>query len=141
MLKNIPAVFTPDLLSLMMKMGHGEELLICDGNYPMLTTGKESIPRIHLPVEKIDGLLADVLKFFPLDEKVTYPAAVMEISKETGVYDGYNKILTESGYAGKIKTLERFSFYEKAQNAAGIVVTADTRAGANILLKKGVVRP
>lgn len=139
MLKNIPKSFTPELLKLMMEMGHGEQLLIADANYPALTTGGD-IRRIYLTGHTIAELLTDILRFFPLDGDVKYPAAVMEAAKESGMYDVYGKILSESGVGADIETLERFDFYDRASTVTGIVITSDTVKAGNILIKKGVVR-
>lgn len=139
MLKNIPKSFTPELLKLMMEMGHGEELLIADANYPALTTGG-NIPRLYITGHTIAELLADILRFFPLDDAVKYPAAVMEAAKESDVYGIYGKVLSEAGNSANIETLERFDFYDRASAVGGIVITSDTVKAGNILLKKGVVR-
>jgi L-fucose mutarotase len=140
MLKNIPFSFTPDLLCLMMAMGHGEEMLISDGNFPALTTGPQEIPRIYLPVTDIAPLLRDILRFFPLDETVEAPLTVMESAKESGAYQQYREAADRAGISAAVGTLGRFEFYKQASNAAGIVITASTVKGGNILLKKGVVR-
>jgi len=139
-LKNIPRSFTPDLLRLMMAMGHGEELLVSDGNFPALTTGNFSIPRIYVPTEDIAALLGDILRYFPLDETSEMPLAVMESARESGVYEQYQKIVREAGIEAAIGTLERFAFYRRSASAAGMVITASTVKGGNILLKKGVIR-
>ena len=140
MLKNIPFTFTPDLLKLMMELGHGEELLISDANYPARTSGGISIPRIYVPVSDIGVLLMDILRFFPLDYAVEKPALVMEIALQSGAYDKYERIFAETEGSGKIETIDRFGFYARVEKAAGIVISSDITAGANILLKKGVVR-
>jgi L-fucose mutarotase len=140
MLKNIPFSFTPDLLCLMMAMGHGEEMLISDGNFPALTTGPQEIPRIYLPVTDIAPLLRDILRFFPLDETVEAPLTVMESAKESGAYQQYREAADRAGISAAVGTLGRFEFYKQASGAAGIVITASTVKGGNILLKKGVVR-
>ena len=139
MLKNIPLSFTPDLLRLMMAMGHGEELLLSDGNFPALTVGNATIPRIYLPVQGIASLLADILHFFPLDDTTEAPLLVMESARESGAYEQYRSILTAAGLKAEIATLERYAFYERAAGAAGIVITSSTVKGSNILLKKGIV--
>ena len=138
MLKNIPVTFTPDLLRLLMAMGHGEELLISDGNFPALTCG-QSIEQIYLPVTDIPSLLKDILYFFPLDDTSEYPLRVMESAKESGAYDQYSKVIAGEGIEKKIGTVERFEFYRQAELAAGIVITSSMVKGGNILLKKGVV--
>jgi L-fucose mutarotase len=150
MLKNIPKSFTPDLLSLLMSMGHGEQVLISDANYPSLTNSgsdREGLARrIYLPLPSIAELLREILRFFPLDYSVEEPALVMASARElapgqeVSAYDQYAAIIREAGETGRLGTVERFDFYKAAAGAAGIVVTGDTIKGGNILLKKGVVR-
>jgi L-fucose mutarotase len=140
MLMHIPRSFTPELLALMAAMGHGEELLLVDGNFPLLSTGGPGITRIQLPARDIGGLLADILYFFPLDETVEAPLTVMESAKESGAYQRYQGILSQSGLKAAIGVMDRFAFYQRAAGAAGIVISADTTRGGNVLLKKGVIR-
>jgi L-fucose mutarotase len=140
MLKNIPYSFTPDLLRLMMAMGHGEELLIGDGNFPALTTNNCEIKRIYLPIQDIASLLGDILRFFPLDETTDAPLVVMESARESGAYEQYRQTVDRMGTNTPIRTLERFAFYQRAALAAGMVITASILKGGNIILKKGVVR-
>jgi len=140
MLNNIPLSFTPELLQLMMSMGHGEELLLCDGNFPAVTTGNSSIQRIYLPVQDMASLLGEILFFFPLDETVDIPLVVMESARESGAYTQYRQTADRMGVSAPIGALERFAFYQRAAMAAGIIITSSTVNGGNILLKKGVVR-
>ncbi|MDR1636990.1 MAG: fucose isomerase [Treponema sp.] len=137
---HIPRSFTPELLALLAAMGHGEELLLGDGNFPFLSTGGPGVKGIQLPTRDIGGLLEDILYFFPLDETVEAPLTVMESAKESGAYQRYREILSRSGLKASIGVMERFAFYGRAAKAAGIVISADTTRGGNVLLKKGVIR-
>ncbi|MDD4796597.1 MAG: RbsD/FucU domain-containing protein [Eubacteriales bacterium] len=139
MLKNIPRSFTPELMKLMMQMGHGEELLLADANYPALSAARAGV-RLYVPVPNLAGLLADIVKFFPLDEAVDCPAVMMESAVESGAYAQCRTALSDAGVQAHIDTVERFAFYDRGDRAVGVVVTADTIKGGNILLKKGVVR-
>ena len=136
MLKHIPKSFTPDLLKLLMEMGHGEEVLISDGNFPQKSMNliDESI---YIPTCNISELLTDILRFFPLDKAVEAAAFAMESVKEGQRYGEYTKLIEENG--SKLALVERFKFYDLAEKAVGIIVTADTTKGGNILIKKGVV--
>ena len=137
MLKNIPKSFTPELLKLLMEMGHGEEVLIADGNFPQKSMDCKTA--IYIPVCDIAELLTDILKFFPLDQAAESAAWAMESVRENQRYGEYAKIIEEAG--SKLSLAERFKFYGRAKKAVGIIVTADTTKGGNILIKKGVVRP
>jgi L-fucose mutarotase len=140
MLMHIPRSFTPELLTLLAAMGHGEELLLADGNFPSLSAGGPGVRRIHLPARDITELLADILYFFPLDETVDTPLTVMESAKKSGAYERYRDILFRLGIKTAIGAMERFAFYDRAAKAVGIVISADTTKGGNILLKKGTIR-
>jgi L-fucose mutarotase len=137
MLKNIPKTFTPDLLLMLMQTGHGDQILVSDGNYPHLSI-KAKTETIYVPISDISALLEDILRFFPLDESVEAAAHAMESVKEGQRYGQYAKLIEENG--SKLELVGRFEFYELAKDAAGIIVTADTVKGGNILIKKGVVR-
>jgi L-fucose mutarotase len=134
MLKHIPKTFTPELLKMLMEMGHGEEILIADGNFPQKSM---NISSIFIPVNNISELLKDILHFFPLDKAVEYAAFAMESVKEGQRFSEYTTLVKEND--SKLELVERFKFYELAEKATGIIVTADTTKGGNILIKKGVV--
>jgi len=136
MLKNIPITFTPELLKIMMEMGHGEDLLIADGNFPQKSMDCETV--IYMPLCNIAELLKDILKFFPLDYAVDCAAFAMESVTEGQRFGEYTELVEENG--SKLELVERFKFYELAEKAVGIIVTADTTKGGNILIKKGVVK-
>ena len=139
MLKHIPKSFTPDLLKILMEMGHGEDILIADGNFPQKAVSSKNIKCevIYMPVCDISELLKDILNFFPLDQAVEHAAFAMEVVKECEKYEEYKSITEENG--SKLALVKRFQFYELAEKAAGIIVTADNTKGGNILIKKGVV--
>ena len=137
MLKNIPKTFTPDLLLMLMQTGHGDQILVSYGNFPHLSI-KAKTETIYVPISDISALLEDILRFFPLDESVEAAAHAMESVKEGQRYGQYAKLIEENG--SKLELVGRFEFYELAKDAAGIIVTADTVKGGNILIKKGVVR-
>ena len=139
MLKHIPKSFTPDLLKLLMEMGHGEDILIADGNFPQKAVSSRNIKCeiIYMPICDISELLRDILHFFPLDQAVEYAASAMEVIQECDRYEEYKNITEDNG--SKLALVKRFEFYELAEKSAVIIVTADTTKGGNILIKKGVV--
>ena len=138
MLKGIPKIIPPELLKIMMEMGHGDELVIGDGNFPGESIAKKCV--------RCDGhgtseLLEAILKLFPLD---TYqdPVYIMEKvpgdTVKTPIWNEYEKII--SPYTDKrITKIERFAFYERAKNAYAVIMTGESALYANIILKKGVV--
>ena len=136
MLKNIPRLFTPELLKLMMEMGHGEDLLIADGNFPARSMNCKT--EIYMPVFNISELLADILNFYPLDYAVEAAAFAMESVTEGPRFAEYIKLAEANG--SKLALVDRFAFYDLAAKSTGIIITADTTKGGNILIKKGVVK-
>lgn len=139
-LMNIPQNFTPALLRLMMELGHGEELLICDANFPYRSTSCQERNLVHITGCPISQLLEEVLRFFPLDQSVESSAVVMESAKEGDAFDTYQKVLKASPTTTALESVPRFDFYDRARGAVGVVITSDTAKGGNILLKKGIVR-
>lgn len=144
MLKNIPPILSPELLKVLCEMGHGDEIILADGNFPAESIGKDAI------VIRADGhgtveLLEAILQFLPLDQYVENPVALMKVvdgdpCKPT-IWDSYKQKLNESGNdPAKIEMVERFAFYERASHAYAIIATGESAIYANVLLKKGVVQ-
>ena len=139
MLKGIPSILSPELLKTLMEMGHGDEIVIGDGNFPGTSTNPKCI--------RCDGhgtceLLEAILKLLPLDtyEKPVYlMAKVPGDNVETPIWDEYAKII--SPYTDeKPEEIERFAFYERAKKAYAVVMTSESALYANIILKKGVIK-
>ena len=148
MLNHIPAVFSPELLSAIYGMGHGDTLILADGNFP-----SDGIARrkgaciIRADGHGIPELLDAILSFMPLDSYVDHPVAYMEKSAcdadlELPILTQYTNILERHGYdnAQVAEYVERFAFYERAANACYIVQTGERSQYANIILQKGVVK-
>jgi L-fucose mutarotase len=143
MLKGIPAVISPDLMHVLMKMGHGDDLVIADGNFPADSKAQQIARADGLGVVEI---LEAVLKFLPIDKFVDDPVAVMKPvnakEPEPPIWKDFRRLLQMSqGRQIELTQVERFEFYEKAEAAFAIVATSDSALYANIILKKGVVSP
>ncbi len=145
MLKNIPPVLSPELLKALCEMGHGDELVIADGNFPSHTVGKDSIV-VRADGHGVPELLDAVLQVIPLDRYVDKPVALMEVMPgdpcpTPPIWQTYREILHrhESEHCD-VEMTERFAFYERAKNAYLIIATGERAIYANILLKKGVVK-
>lgn len=136
MLKHIPKSFTPELIKLLMEAGHGENIILSDGNFPHKSVNSQN-PSIYIPTDDIISLLQDILHFFPLDKTVEAAAFSMESLKTGRKYDEYTELIEQNG--SKLQLVERFEFYRIAKNAFGVIVTSDTTRGGNILIKKGIV--
>lgn len=144
MLKGIPAVLSPELLKVLCEMGHGDRLVIGDGNFPAESMGKNAV------VIRCDGceapeLLEAILKLFPLDTYVERPVNLMEVmpgdQTQTPIWYTYEKLVETYDARGKeaIGTIERFRFYEEAKSAYAILATREKALYANVILQKGVV--
>lgn len=138
MLKGIPSIISPELLKVLMEMGHGDELVIGDGNFPGASTNERCI---RCGGHGVPELLEAILKLFPLD---TYqkPAYIMAKTPgdtvETPIWDEYAKIIKP--YTNEdMEQIERFAFYDRAKKAYAVVMTGESALYANIILKKGVV--
>jgi len=141
MLKNIPNLLNPDLLKILMEMGHGNEIVIADGNFPSASIAQRLV---RLDGHGIPEILEAVLKFFPLDTYVDAPVGLMEVVNgdpyKPVIWDEYRKIILESKEPIKdFEYVERFAFYERARNAYAVIATSESALYANIILKKGVV--
>lgn len=143
MLKGIPGILSPELLCALSQMGHGDELVIADGNFPCHSVGKNSIV-IHADGHGVPEILDAVLQVLPLDTYSEKPVGLMEVVKgdnvETPIWDKYNRLLQKyEPTHHEIEYIERFAFYERAKGAYLIIATSEQALYANILLKKGVV--
>lgn len=143
MLKGISPVLSPDLLKILMEMGHGDEIVIGDGNFPGASHARNLV---RLDGHGVPAVLEAILPLFPLDAYVPAPAAVMQVTPgddaKTPIWDVYQQLCDKyEGRPVQIEQVERFAFYERAKKAHCIVMTGETAIYANIILKKGVVAP
>ncbi len=138
MLKNVDKLLTGDLLKILCDMGHGDELVIADANFPADAYAQRLI---QLP--GIDGVRAAeaILSVFPLD---TYsdPVFLMDLT-ESDKAKGMPRPEIWAKYHDACvvepKLLERYVFYERAKKAYAIIQTGEERQYGNLLLVKGVV--
>ena len=138
MLKNIPSILSPELMMVLMEMGHGDELVLADGNYPVESAG---ILSIRADGHNIPELLKAILKFFPLDQYVDSNVFFMDSGsdKNPQIWQCYERILKASQEVYSIEKLERLQFYQRAGQAYAIVATGEKSLYANVILKKGIV--
>lgn len=140
MLKNIPKIVSPALLKMLCEMGHGDEIVIADGNFPAETFGQRVI--------RADGLggvelLEAILKLMPLD---TYAKENFMLMQTTNgdptptIWAEYEKTANALDDNVRMTNLERFAFYERAKKAYAVIATGEEAIYANIILKKGVVK-
>lgn len=144
MLKGISPLLSPELLKVLCEMGHGDELVIADGNFPAESIGKNAVV-IRADGHGVPEMLDAILQLIPLDQYVDQPAALMKVVPGDPVvpviWDEYRALLKKHGEnPDKVEMMERFAFYDRAKNAYAVIATGETAIYANVLLKKGVVK-
>ena len=145
MLKGISPLISPELLMALAQMGHGDELVIADGNFPCHSVGKDAIV-IRADGHGVPEILDAILNLVPLDAYSEKPVALMEVVKgdtcpTPSIWSEYTSILSaHEPTHHEIEFMERFAFYERAKKAYLIIATGEKAIYANILLKKGVVQ-
>ena len=140
MLKGIPKIVSPQLLKILCEMGHGDEIVIADGNFPSENYGKK--------VVRADGLggiemLSAVLSLIPLDTYAEKNFLLMQTTQgdpTPTIWKEYFSVANEKDDNVRVGELERFAFYERAKNAYAVIATGESAVYANIILKKGVIK-
>jgi len=148
-LKGISTLLSPDLLHALASMGHGDEIVLGDSNFPTSSLCCHNGPlEIRSDGHGIPDLLEAILSIFPIDTYDNDPINVMDLTdsdkakgmKAPGVWSKYEALIEKAeGRKVALTRMERFSFYEKAKTAFAIVHTGELAAYGNIILKKGVV--
>lgn len=144
MLKGIPSILSPELLKVLCEMGHGDTIVIADGNFPSEKIGKDAIV-VRADGHGVPELLKAILTVFPLDSYVEKPVSLMQVmpgdNTKTPIWEVYKKLVREADDRGEnaFAEVERFEFYERAKEAYAIIATGETAVYANIMLQKGVV--
>lgn len=141
MLNGIPPIISPDLMYVLMKMGHGDDIVLADGNFPADSHAQRII---RLDGHGIPEILSALLPFFPLDTFVDQPAGLMnpvdDQAAEPPIWQTYRELIHQhDDRAPELEKIERFEFYERARQAYAIIATSETALYANLILKKGVV--
>ena len=139
MLKGISKVISPDLLAVLARMGHGDEIILADAHFPGHSIGPQVLRADGLTVAQlIDG----ILPLFELDSYAT-PLTMMAVVEgdtlDPEVEADYRAVIRKH-VAGepKLERIDRFAFYDRAKNAFAIVITSELRKYGNLILKKGV---
>jgi len=143
MLKNINPLLSPDLLYALRAMGHGDEIVIVDANYPAESAGPQTI---RMDALTATAMLDVVLSVFPLDTFAPEACWRMEVvgssDEEQPIFEEFRAtIARHEGLAFKLGRLERFAFYARASKCFAVIATGERRLYGNIILKKGVIRP
>lgn len=140
MLLGIPAQISPDLIKIICEMGHGDEIVLADANFPSASTAQRLVRADGI---EIPELLSGILELFPLDQYDNTNFILMEKCEgdtaDVSVWSEYENILKKSNPDAKMSFIERFDYYERAKKAYAVVATGERRQYANIILKKGCV--
>lgn len=140
MLKGIPPVLSPELLKILSEMGHGDEIVIADANFPSASIAQNLVRADGI---KASELLDAVLQVFPLDQYDDNNFVLMQKCEgdtvDVSVWDEYTEILKSHEPDAKVSFCERFAYYERAKKAYAVIASGETRQYANIILKKGCV--
>ncbi len=139
MLKGISKFIGPELLAVLHRMGHGDEIVLADAHFPGHSLGPQVLRSDGIGVA---DLLDGILPLFELDSYAP-PLAMMAVVEgdtlDPAVEEDYVGVLKKHlTHAPQPVRLERYAFYERARGAFAIVMTGETRKYGNLLLKKGV---
>lgn len=141
MLKGISPIISPELIKILMEMGHGDELCIGDGNFPAASIAQRLV---RLDGHGVNEVLDAILALFPLDSYVEAPVTLMQVVPGDNVvpviWDEYKATIQKHEGGKKIENVERFAFYERARKCYAVVATGESALYANIIIKKGVVK-
>lgn len=140
MLKNIPTVIGPELLKILDEMGHGDEIVIADGNFPSHSIGQRVVRADGIGGEAI---LDGVLSLIPLDTYAPENLMLMETTNgdpTPEIWAKYEEIAAKHDKNVREALIERYAFYERAKKAYAVIATSESAIYANIIIKKGVVK-
>ena len=140
MLIGINKLISPKLLKTLMEMGHGDEIVFGDSNFPAASHAKRLIRADGLNIiEMLDALLP----LFPLDYAVEYSAVLMNCSEkaEKPIWHKYKEIMNLYPNGNKsFLIIPKPEFYERAKKAYCVIATSESESFANLIIRKGVIR-
>ena len=140
MLKNVPKIVSPQLLKILCEMGHGDEIVLADANFPSEAIGKRVVRADGLGgVELLDA----ILKLIPLDTYADKNFFLMQTTQGDStptIWSEYFSVANSLDDNLRDEQLERFAFYERAKQAYAVIATGEEAIYANIILKKGVIK-
>ena len=142
MLKGIPKIVSPELIRILCEMGHGDEIVIADGNFPSENFGQRVIRADGI---KGTEMLDAVLSLIPLDTYSDPNMILMQLMQcdegkiDPSIWREYAAIAEKHDKNVRIGNIDRFAFYERAKTAYAVIATGEEAVYANIILKKGVI--
>jgi L-fucose mutarotase len=148
MLKNLHPLLTPELLAALAAMGHGDELVLCDANFPADSVARTTTHGrpIRLAGANAPEAARAILSLLPLDSFVDTPALRMAVTDAPDSLPDVQRevqkaIDAAAGRTLPLGALERFAFYERARCAYAVVATGERRFWGCFVFAKGLVTP
>ncbi|MBB1074091.1 RbsD or FucU transport [Rhodoferax sp. 4810] len=144
MLKGISPLLTPELLKILMEMGHDDAVVLADANFTA-TSVAAGKPVIRLPGTSLLQVVQAVTALMPLAADVTHPVGFMGVSDQPVSYcselqrEVIAAITPELLPNQSAERIERYAFYERARAAYAIVLTGELQPFGNFILRKGVI--
>ncbi len=140
MLNGISHLISPELLKVLCEMGHGDELVLADSNFPGIGIARRLVRADGI---SIADLLSGIAPLFPFD-KYDHPLFMMQVAVgdvlDPAVEADYmNAIRKHHPQIVAPQRIERHAFYERSRNAYGVLMSGETRIYGNLIIKKGVV--
>ncbi|ASW01395.1 RbsD/FucU family protein [Paraburkholderia aromaticivorans] len=146
MLKNLDPLLNADILHALRSMGHGDELVICDANFPGDSVARESVLGKVLCLDGVNAPRAvrAVLSVMPLDTFIEHPASRMEVVGEPHTIpsvqrEAQTEVNAAEGRDVPFASIERFAFYERARKAYCVIATGEARGYGCFVFTKGVL--
>ncbi|MFN0114460.1 MAG: RbsD/FucU family protein [Paracoccaceae bacterium] len=146
MLKGIDQRLSAEVVHVLMLMGHGDDLVICDVNHPAASIAKDTAygKLIDMAGCNLPEAAEAILSLFPLDSFVPAPVTRMEVvgspEAQMPIFAKMQGVVNRAeGRAVAIRAVERFAFYAEARAAFCIVRTSDPGPYGCFILRKGVI--
>ncbi|MCP4383266.1 MAG: ribose ABC transporter [Hyphomicrobiales bacterium] len=148
MLKSIDPMLNADVLGALRAMGHGDDLVICDTNFPADAVARETVLGALLRIDNVTAARAAkaILSVMPLDSFVDTAALRMEVvDNPTEIPSVQAEVQEEidaaEGRLWPMGSVERFAFYDMARKAYCVIQTGERRFYGCFVFKKGVIAP
>lgn len=144
MLKGINPLLTPELLKLLMEMGHDDALVLADANFTAMSIAAGK-PVLRLPGSTMVQAVRAVTSLLPLAADVDHPVAYMQVSGTQSPYlsqlqrEVLDMVGGEMQPGQRAQPLERYAFYDRARAAYAVVLTGERQPFGNFILRKGVI--
>jgi len=148
MLKSIDPILNADVLYALRAMGHGDDLVLCDTNFPADSVARQTVLGRLLRIDNVTAARAAraILSVLPLDSFVDAPVLRMEIVGQPGEIPSVqievqSEVDAAQSRRSPMGSIERFAFYERAKNSYCVIQTGERRFYGCFIFKKGVIAP